>query len=108
MLPFIESLIFLLFILFFLYLPSHCLFNLLSIHSFKSKLSEIGLKIGFGLVFFTLISFLIRYLGLSQLIYWLIPLLTIVSLIYQKKMHISQFNFPISSTYLFIGIVIAI
>jgi len=103
-----ESLSIISFIAIFIYLPSHCIFKILRIQSFNSKLSEIGLKITFGLVFFTLFSLMIRYLGLNQLIYWILPLMSVAILIYQKDIKIPKIKFSLSISKIFVAIIIFI
>lgn len=74
---------FILFLIFFLYIPSKIVFKLLKIN-IEDKLISVGLSITFGIVLITLFSLLIRYFGLNLTYLWPISILSLIYLIYNS------------------------
>lgn len=76
----ISFITFIIFLVFFLYFPVKILFNLLRIE-ITDKLTETGLILTSGTVLLTLISLIVRFLGLNFSVLWVLPVISLFYLI---------------------------
>lgn len=77
---------FLIFLIFFLYIPSKIIFKFLKLKT-EDKLVEVSLTLIFGIVLITLVSFAVRYIGISLSLLWAIFALSVLYLIFNLNLN---------------------
>lgn len=85
----ISCLFFLLFLVFFLIIPSQMILNLLKIREEKDILLSFGLLTSFGIIFLTLFILVMRIIGLGFWVVWIFPIVSVVFLS-RYRLHISS------------------
>jgi len=93
---FFNAIIFILFIIFLLYLPTKLIFIALNTEKSEDLLIDFGLYSSLGIVIVTVMSFILGFLGISYFVSFICLLVLILYFIINKKLNLSKIRYGFS------------